>query len=545
MKMNINDLFALQEKLESRAALWKRHWDGVSVYVMPDIKDVWTTAQGPQSRPECLDSTAIDANILLASSMHMSFTSQAAEWFRIQVRDSKLMKSVSVREYCQECTRRMFDAFAMSNFYQSMFAGWLNLPAFGTSALFVEDRNNDGILRTRSVPIYNIFPVENWDGLIDTVFVKEKYSKYKICQRWPRAKSIPCIEKNYDKNPFEEIDVLHYVGPVEDWPVLNKEHKFVSVYLIKEDKEILNKIGEEYEGYQEFPYMVDRWSVLSGETYGTGPGINCLPHIMSLMRTIEMKFEALGLVINPPVMSTEDNLQAIGENGKIGPGVQMLVRDMNNTKPWVSGANIAVAELSEEKLQEKIERMFFTRELLLTPDRPEMTAYETSKRVELVHRLLGPTSNRVQRERLNPTIERTFGIMARAGKLPPIPDELRLAMDSDSDILDIEYVSPLARAQRYNEVQAAQELLSVVVQAAQYDPLYLEKINFNSYIDFIAERTGVPISILANQKDFEKRKNERQQMMEQQAQLQQLETIGGAAQRFGRAAQSAKQVGVM
>ena len=542
--MNVDNLYSLQGKLAEQQVLWKRLWDAVSMYVLPDVKDIWSTSKGPKVYPECLDAVATDANLLLASSMHMSFTNQASEWFRIRVRDSQLMKDSEVRDYCQESTRRMYDAYSMSNFYQNMFTGWLTLPAFGTSSIFMEDRKNDGILRTRSVPTYNVFPVENWDGLVDTVFVKDRYSLYKIVQRWPKAKELPSIKKDYEQNPFKEVEILHYVGPAEGWSMANDEHKYVSVYLLKDDKTVLNKVGEDYEGYQEFPYMVDRWTVLPGETFGIGPGINALSTILSLMKTIELKFEALGMVINPPVASEEDNIMAIGENGKTGPGVQIILRDLNKSKPWITGANIAVAELSEEKLQAKIERMFFTRELLLSPDRPEMTAYETAKRVELIHRLLGPVSNRVQRERLNPCIERTFGILARAGKLPPVPDPLKSAMESDKDILDIEYVSPLARAQRYNEVQSAQELLDTVVQAANFDPIYLEKIKFDEFIDFFAERTGVPVKLLTSSKDFQKIKEARAKQQAQNTQLQQLETAGGAAQRFSRATESMKRAGV-
>lgn len=544
--MKVDDLISLQGKLAETQNLWKRLWDDVCMYVLPDVKDIWTSTKGAHLHPECLDSTAQAANLLLASSMHMSFTAESLEWFRMRVRDSKLMESRLVREYCQEVTRRIFDACSMSNFYQTMFTGWLTLPAFGTSAMFIEDRNNDGILRTRSVPIYNVFPVENWDGLVDTVFVKDRFSLYKIVQRWPKAKELPSIKQDYEQNPFKELEVLHYVGLADDWPMADKANRYVSIYILNDDsKEILNKVGDEYEGYQEFPYLVDRWSVLPGEVFGVGPGIHVLPTILSLMKTTEIKFEALGMVVNPPVASTEDNIQAIGENGQIAPGVQIIMRDLNNSKPWISGANIPIAELSEEKLRDQINKMWFVDELMLSPNRPEMTAYETAKRVELVHRLLGPVSNRVQRERLNPAIERIFGILFRANRLPVFPDELRSAMQSDKGMLDIEYVSPLARAQRYNEVQSAQELLSVIVQAAQYDPIYLQKINFSEYVDFIAERTGVPVKILTDSKEFKKLLEARNQQENQNAQLQQLETAGGAAQRFSRAAQGMKQAGVM
>ena len=79
---------------------------------------------------------------------------------------------------------------------------------------------------------------------------------------------------------------------------------------------------------------------------------------------------------------------------------------------------------------------------------PQMTATEVQVRYELMQRLLGPTLGRLQSEFLNPIVERAFYSMLRGNALPPMPEVLQ-QIGGD---LDIEYVGPLARSQKMDEV---------------------------------------------------------------------------------------------
>ncbi|NBQ51384.1 MAG: head-tail adaptor, partial [Marivivens sp.] len=70
---------------------------------------------------------------------------------------------------------------------------------------------------------------------------------------------------------------------------------------------------------------------------------------------------------------------------------------------------------------------------------------EVVQRTEEKMRLLGPVLGRLQAELLQPMIERVFAVLNRQNKLPAAP-----AFLNDRD-LDIEYVSPLAKAQRQSD----------------------------------------------------------------------------------------------
>lgn len=532
--MNISELKQQHSSLDSNMDGWVRHWDEVSIYVHPDIYDKWKILRNsPNVAPECLDPTARQANILLASSLNQSFTSPSMSWFKIRDLDSKLDKDREIREYYEDVERVLYSSFATSNFYQSMFTGWLAIPSYGTSCIFMDDYRGDGRIYTKNIPVFNIRIAENYDGIVDTIFVKYKFTAKQIVERWPKAKdNNQKISEAISKNPFEMFDVVHYVAPKNDSYTRLKDHKFLSIYYLDSDSD--SQLNDEGEGFHEFPYFVDRWAVNPGDCYGLSPGLIALPTIKSLNKTIELKFEGLGMEVNRPILTTEKNILAIGDEGEIAPGVQIVVRDVNQIHPWVSANNMNFAEMSISEMQNEIRSIFHTNELLLAMDRPEMTAYEVSKRIEIMYKILGPSATRIERERLSPMIERAYGILNRSKKLPQKP--------SAGSKIDVEYTSPLARVQRMNEVQSVTELLQTLISIAQIDPMIIKKIDVSEFVDFIAERTGVPVKVLRDSNSYKKIIDAQNKSQEQEAMLEQMKTGAQAYQSFGRAEQALSRV---
>src|SRR3546814_10796838 len=83
-------------------------------------------------------------------------------------------------------------------------------------------------------------------------------------------------------------------------------------------------------------------------------------------------------------------------------------------------------------------------------DGPQMTAEEVRTRVDMIRKLLGPVYGRLQAEYIKPMIDRCFGLAYRAGIFKPAPQSLR------GRSFSVRYVSPMARAQKLDEVMAIQ-----------------------------------------------------------------------------------------
>jgi hypothetical protein len=157
-----------------------------------------------------------------------------------------------------------------------------------------------------------------------------------------------------------------------------------------------------------------------------------------------------------------------------------------------------------------------------------MTATEVQVRYELMQRLLGPTLGRFQSEFLNPLIERSFGIMLRAGALRQPPEIIQETK------MDIEYVGPLARSQRMEEANAIDRLYQLAMNIAQIDPAIMDNINHDEAIRMRAKLLGVPNSVLNGKDDVEEKREAQQAAAAQQqaamAQQQQAEVAKTQAQ---------------
>ena len=106
---------------------------------MPNRADFITKrTKGDRSRTDKLyDSTAVHANSLLAASLHTALTSPSSPWFSLRFRDDVLNEADEAAEWLEDCTDRMFDALADSNFNTEVNELYLDLGAFGTGSLFL------------------------------------------------------------------------------------------------------------------------------------------------------------------------------------------------------------------------------------------------------------------------------------------------------------------------------------------------------------------------------------------------------------------------
>ena len=127
-------------------------------------------------------------------------------------------------------------------------------------------------------------------------------------------------------------------------------------------------------------------------------------------------------------------------------------------------------------------------------------------------------------------IERIFGVLSRADRLPPAPEII-----SEQE-LKIEYVSPLARAQRQTETQGIMKTLEFVGPIASMDPQAAQILKGAETVRHIAELNGMPPKLLKSDDDL---------MEEAKAQqMQQSEQMVDMMQKGANVAKTAKEAGV-
>jgi hypothetical protein len=104
---------------------------------------------------------------------------------------------------------------------------------------------------------------------------------------------------------------------------------------------------------------------------------------------------------------------------------------------------------------------------------------------------------RLQSEFLGPLVERAYGILMRAGRLPPPPPSLAGA------VLDVTYVSPIAREQRSTEAQGLLRLMEIAAPLARVQPDLTDNIDGDAALRHLWTLFSQPQALLRDPAEVE------------------------------------------
>ena len=167
-----------------------------------------------------------------------------------------------------------------------------------------------------------------------------------------------------------------------------------------------------------------------------------------------------------------------------------------------------------------------------------MTAQEVLQRKQEQLQQLGPVVQRLQFEFLRLIIERVYNILDRAGILPTAEDPELLELMGSEEVT-IEYISPLAQAQKMAGLTNIEQAIAFTGQLAQFDQSVIDKVNWSKAIDSYFDMVGAPASLRRSDKEYEEIQQQKAEAMEKQ---QQQEEMAQAVQLAAPAAQAAKNM---
>ena len=268
------------------------------------------------------------------------------------------------------------------------------------------------------------------------------------------------------------------------------------------------------------PYVVPRYLKASTEIYGRSPAMNALPDVKVLNKMVETALKAAAKQVDPPLLVPDDSM--------LSP-IRMSAGSLNyyrsgsrdRIEPLNIGQQTSVTLNQENQRREAIAKMFHIDQLMVTANRT-MTATEVLQRNEEKMRILGPVLGRLQSELLKPLIDRSFAILFRKNMFAQAPESL-----SGKDI-EIEYVSPLAKAQKSTELQSIMRGIEIMGSLANVAPVF-DYIDFDKLVRHLVDIVGVPKKVLktSDQVNAERQaKQEQQEQMQQMQELQQLARAG-------------------
>ena len=509
-------LLSRYERLEGQRQNWETHWQEVADYMQPRKADVTKQrARGDKRMEQVFDSSPIQAVELLAASLHGMLTNPATPWFTLRFKDEEIDNEDEAKLWLESSTDAMYTAFNRSNFQQEIFELYHDLITFGTAAMFIEE-DNDDIIKFSTRHINEVFIAENDKGRIDTIYRKFNISARAAIQKFGDVVSSD-VQSIFKKDPYKEIEILHAVYPRTDFNPNKKDKKnmpFESVYM-----EFKNGNELSVSGFREFPFVVPRYLKASNEIYGRSPAMTALPDVKMLNEMSKTTIKAAQKQVDPPLLVPDDGFLL---PVRTVPGGLNFYRSgtRDRIEPLNIGANNPLGLNMEEQRRDSIRAVFYVNQLMMQ-DGPQMTATEVIQRNEEKMRLLGPVLGRLQSELLKPLIDRVFNILLRNNMLPQAPEFL-----SGRDI-EIEYVSPLAKAQKSTELQSIMRAVEILGSLQNVAPVF-DYVNFDNLVKHLAEIVGVPQKLLKSQSQVNAESEQAQQQQQEMQQMQQLQQVAKA-----------------
>lgn len=526
------------DKARSDRANFDSQFEQIARYVLPRADGFNTkTTRGERKGEYIFDSTGQLALPSFAAAIESLVIPRTQKYHGYKPSDPALFNNLRVMTYLEALRDLTFRLrySARSNFASQASEVFMSLGAFGTGGLLIEDGMSRGILY-RSIPLSQLWIEEDAWGFICGFFWRYTLTVRQAMQKWPEG--LPeNITKYAENEPDKEFEFIFRVCENDKREHGNPGHrgmKYAAYDVCVEGKVLLKESG-----YRTFPLAVSRYTVAPGEIYGRSPAWDALADIKTLNEMAKTSLRYGQLVTDPPWLTADvDSLSPFSMRaGAINAGFMNERGEVLAKSAAPQGDPRFSLELMDQRRQ-AINRSFLVTLFQILVDTPEMTATEAMLRAQEKGALLAPTMGRQQSEFLGTIITRELDIMAQSGviedALGPMPEEL----EAIGGALDIEYDSPLTRAQRSEEVVGVLRTFEAVGTIAQYDESVMEVFNYERAIRVVAEGQGAPLKIMNTPEELEAKRAAKQQQQDMALALQAAPALGQTVKSLSEAQQA-------
>jgi hypothetical protein len=504
--------------LHTERSGWFSHWREISDFLLPR-RGRWLSGErnrGGKKNNNIIDPTGGLALRTLKSGMMAGITSPARPWFKLTTPDPDMAEFKPVKVWLERVEMLMRAVYHASNIYQSLQQVYEEVGGFGTAPMMIFS-NFENVIHTKCLTVGEYYCAENHLGQIDTIYREFGMTVEQLVQEFGLEEISATARRLWDQGQYDTwVDVVHVIQPnrrMRDGSMLT-DKRFMSVYIEKGADDAKGRLLAK-RGFEEYPAPVPRWDLLAGDVYGRSPGMDALGEIKALQIKQRRKAEAIEKLVRPPMVAPT---ALRGQPSSILPGSVTYVDAVSESarfRPaYEVNPQIEHLLLDIRDGQEIINRTFYADLFLMLheSDRRQITATEVAERHEEKLLMLGPVLDRLHRDLLQPTIDRTFGVMVRAGIVPPAPQELE-GID-----LKVEFVSMLAQAQKMVDTASIERMAGFAGNLAAVNPEVLDVVDFDETVYGYGERLGVPAEMLRDKKAVAAMRAQRaQQVAAQQA----------------------------
>jgi hypothetical protein len=514
-------LFTRWGQLKSERASWFAHWQELTSYILPRNGRYFRQDRdrGYRRHNNIYDSTGTRALRVLGAGMMSGATSPARQWFRLATPDPELNSYDPVKLWLDDVTKRMQRVFQKSNTYNALHQMYEELGTFGTAATVLLP-DYQSVIHHYPLTCGEYCISTDAKGRVCTLYREFEMTVSQMVKEFGLEKCSVSVQNMYRTGNLDQwVPVIHAIEPRADRDIKKRDAKNMpwgSWYFEVGGEE---GVFLRESGFQYFPALCPRWSVIGGDIYGNSPGMEALGDIKQLQHEQLRKAQAIDYQTKPPLQ-----VPASMKNRDVEtlPGGVSYYDGQSNGIKTAFEVNLNLQYLLNDIMdcRERVRGAFYADLFLMLANIPNtrMTATEVAERHEEKLLMLGPVLERLHNELLSPLVDITFNRMVASGAIPPAPQELQ-GMD-----LNVEFVSMLAQAQRAIGTNAVDRFVGNLGAIARMKPDILDKFDQDQWADVYADMLGVDPSLIIADKEVALLRDARNQAMaakEQAAAMQQ------------------------
>lgn len=525
--------------------MWETRWKRIRDLQLPYIGEFEDTqdSTNPARRRDdkMLQGVAWQSAQVFSAGIMSGLTPPSRQWFKFAFSNPDLNKDVGATKVLDQRQEIMQAVLAGSNFYNSVHSCYLELP-FGQAPLAIFPDSKTGV-RFQPLTIGTYALEVGGDGTVQRLLRRYRLTLEQIVESFGQDALPYRYKAQFDQNRFDnkKYTVYWLVEPNRDREPgkigrLNMPYR--SMYWMKgsNDNEWLY-VG----GFEEFPVPVARYIVTGMDAYGKGPGWFAEGDVNALQVMKKDQLLGIEMGVKPPVTVTHDVMNYGGVN--MYPGGMTKMSDANSAVRPLFQVGLDIDHVSAEitLTKDDIKRAYAADLFLMLDniDNGQMTAREIIERQQEKLQQLGPVVQRLQDEFLNRILERVYNILDRSGIFPPIPDDVMELLSGQE--MRIDYVSPLAQAQKISGLVNIEQAVSFTLQIAQAWPDAVKVIDPLATVEKYMELLGAPAAMRRSEEEVQQMIQAEQEAMQQAQQEQQAMQMAQALPGITQAAKNATE----
>ena len=419
--------------------------------------------------------------------------------------------------YLEKVSDMMFHVLALpdSRFYQASHECFYDQGSYGTSVVYVKPTKTG--TNFRSCPLGDCYFDVDDEDQVDTMYYRRFMRTSAFVKMFPQVMKFEDFDP---KNMNRVFEVVYAVEPnraplAKKGGRLGSTRPYTAKYFCPDFKQILSEGHLSY-----FPFLVPRWTVISGEVWGRGPAHTCLASIEMINRMESVVIRAGEMAIEPPLTAEVDSILLPMKYGKR----QILWREpgMAAPEPVLSGTDPGITMDRIQRHSDHINRAFFVDQILREQKKERQSVLEIQDERGQMLQQLGPALARQETEFLDPAIDLTFNMLQDKGWIEAPPASLFDAK------LELVYTSPAAHAQYASRIADIHGFMGDITPLVQADPTVMDEVNKNELLDHYARYRNLPRAIINTKKQADEIRAARAEAEQQQQAMAAVPEMAGA-----------------